>query len=128
MGSKLGLSYACLYVRYIEEPIRARYTGFIPQLHSAVATIWRSTSIMSNFHPVLQFTSTVSELKLPFLNIKLRINDKVQMSVYYKDTDTHNYLPYLSFQPDHCKRAIPYSQFSDSTGSAPTMTILWTEP
>ena len=29
----------------------------------------------------------------------------------YKETDTHNYLHFSSFHPDHCKRAIPYSQF-----------------
>ena len=32
MGSTMGPSYACLYVGYIEEQIRASYTGFVPQL------------------------------------------------------------------------------------------------
>jgi len=32
MGSKIGPSYACLYVGYVKEQIRARYTGFVPQL------------------------------------------------------------------------------------------------
>ena len=47
-----------------------------------------------------------------FLDINLHISDdKIQTSVYYKETDTHNYLHFSSFHPDHCKRAIPYSQF-----------------
>ena len=33
------------------------------------------------------------------------------MLVYYKDTDTHNYLHQTSLHPDHCKLAIPYNQF-----------------
>ena len=29
----------------------------------------------------------------------------------FRSTDTHNFLHFSSFHPDHCKRAIPYSQF-----------------
>ena len=31
--------------------------------------------------------------------------------MHYKATDTHNYLHHTSLHPDHCKQAIPYSQF-----------------
>ena len=48
---------------------------------------------VSNFHQALKFTSSVSELVLPFLDISLRINNSnIQTSVYYKKTDAHNYL------------------------------------
>ena len=54
----------------------------------------------------------MSELELPFLDIQLRINNnKIQTSVHYKETDTHNYLHHTSLHPDHCKQAVPYSQF-----------------
>ena len=67
---------------------------------------------VSNFHPALQFTSTITETRLPFLDINLRISeDRIQTSIFYKETDTHNYLHFSSFHPDHCKHAIPYSQF-----------------
>ena len=33
MGTKMGPNYACLFVGFIEERIRAQYTGFVPQLH-----------------------------------------------------------------------------------------------
>ena len=33
MGTKMGPNYACLFVGFIEERIRARYTGFVSQLH-----------------------------------------------------------------------------------------------
>ena len=49
---------------------------------------------------------------MPFLDINLRISeDRIQTSVFYKETDTYNFLHFSSFHPDHCKRAIPYSQF-----------------
>ena len=35
----------------------------------------------------------------------------IQTSVYYKETDTHNYLHHTSLHPYHCKQAISYSQF-----------------
>ena len=108
MGSKMGPTYACLYVGYIT---------FI-YIHDVVGCeqcsrhdLEQHIDYVSNFHPALQFTSTISELELPFLDIKLSINsDKLQTSVHYKETDTHNYLHYSSIHPDHCKGEIPYSQ------------------
>ena len=69
-------------------------------------------NFVANFNPALQFTSTIFEIKLPFLDISLRISDiRIQTSVHYKATDTHNYLHFSSFHPQHCKCSIPYSQF-----------------
>ena len=99
----MGPNYSCLFVGHVEQQIREQYTGFIPQLH---------IDFVSNFHPALQFISNITDTELPFLDINLRISDdKIQTSVFYKETDTHNYLHFSSFHPDHCKRAIPYSQF-----------------
>ena len=124
MGSKMRPSYACLFVGYIEERIRSAYTGFVPQLHKrciddvvGAAQCSRLElddfiNCVCNFHPTLQFTSNISDLGLPFLDITLKINnDSIQTSVHHKDTDTHNYLHHTSLHADHCKQAIPYSQF-----------------
>ena len=124
MGSKMGPKYTCLFVGYVEQQIREQYTGFIPQLHKrymddivGAASCQRDElenfiDFVSNFHPALQFTSTIIETELPFLDINLRISeDRIHTSIFYKETDTHNYLHFSSFHPDHCKRAIPYSQF-----------------
>ena len=79
----MGPSYACLYVGYIEEQIRARYTGFVPQLLKRYIDdvvgcaqysrhdLQQYIDYVSNFHPALQFTTTISELELPFLDIKV---------------------------------------------------------
>ncbi|XP_078375812.1 uncharacterized protein LOC144659262 [Oculina patagonica] len=124
MGSKMGPNYACLFVGYIEEQIRSNYTGFVPQLHKRYIDdvvgaaqcsrldLEEFINYVSNYHPALQFTSNISELELPFLDIKLAIkNNTLQTSVHYKETDTHNYLHHTSLHADHCKNAIPYSQF-----------------
>ena len=67
---------------------------------------------VSTFHPALQFTHTISQTQIPFLDITLSISGStISTSVHYKDTDTHNYLHYTSSHPKHCKNRIPYSQF-----------------
>lgn len=123
MGSKMGPNYACLFVGYMEEAILSHYTGFIPQLHKryiddvvGAACCDRKDledfiEYVSNFHPALQYTHTISETSLPFLDINLRIsNNHLQTSVYYKETDTHSYLHYQSSHPRHTKNSLPYSQ------------------
>jgi len=94
MGSKMGPSYARLFVGYIEEQICAHYTGFVPQLlkryiddvvgcaQCSRHDLEHYVDYVSNFHPALQFTSTISELELPFLDIKLSINgEKLPVSI-----------------------------------------------
>ena len=101
MGSKMEPNYACLFVGYLEEAILSQYTGFIPQLHKryiddvvGAACCDRKDlddfiNHVSNFHPALQYTHTISETSLPFLEINLHISgNHLQTSVCYKETDT----------------------------------------
>lgn len=88
MGSKMGPNYACLFVGHVEQQIREQYTGFVPQLHKryihdivGVASCRREElkvfiDFVSNFHPALQFTPTITDTELPFLGINLHISDK----------------------------------------------------
>ena len=87
MGSRMGLNYACLFVGYVEQQILEQYTGFTPQLHKRYindivgAALCRRDELedfidfVSNFHPALQFTSTIIETELPFLDFNLRISE-----------------------------------------------------
>lgn len=89
-----------LYRRYIDDIVR----GASCRREELEAFV----NFVANFNPALQFTSTVFEIKLPFLDISLRISDiRIQTSVHYKGTDTHNYLHFSSFHPQHCKCSIP---------------------
>ena len=123
MGSKMGPNYACLFVEYVEEQIGQQYIGTLPRLHKryiddvvGIACCSRVEledyiSFVSNFHPALQLTHTISETELPFLDIILRISgDRIRTSIHYKATDTHSYLHYDSSHPRHCKESLPYSQ------------------
>ena len=109
MGSRMDPNYACLFVGYVEQQTCEQYTGFILQLHKkyihhivGAASCRRDElenfiDIVSHFHPALQFTSTIAEMELPFLDINLRISeDRIQTSIFYKETITHNYLHFSS--------------------------------
>ena len=119
----MGPNYACFFVGFIEEQIGQQYTGTVPQLHKryiddvvGIACCSRVEledyiAFVSNFHPALQFTHTISETELPFLDINLRISgDRIRTSIHYKATDTHSFLHYDSSHPPHCKGSLPYSQ------------------
>ena len=46
-----------------------------------------------------------------FLDIEviLHSNNTVETDIYYKDTNAHDYLPYNSAHPKHCKDNLPYN-------------------
>jgi len=108
----MGPNYACLFVGYVEEQIGQQYTGTVPQLHKTYRVeLEEYIGFVSNFHPALQFTHTISETELPFLDINLRISgDRIRTSIHYKASDTHSYLHYDSSHPRHCKESLTYSQ------------------
>ena len=86
--SKTGIAFSCyvVFVGYVEEQIGPQYTGTVPQLHKRyiddVVGIACCSRIeledyivfVSNFHPALQFTHTISETEQPFLDINLWIS------------------------------------------------------
>ena len=65
VGSWMGPNYVCLFVGYIEEQIRSKYTGYIPQLQKRYLVdviraaqcsrieLEDSINYVSNFHPAL---------------------------------------------------------------------------
>jgi len=95
VGSKMGPNYACLFIGPVEQQICKQYTRFIPQLHKryiddivGAGSRWNEEpkafiDFVSNFHPALQFTSSITDMELLFLDINLRISDdKIQTSVF----------------------------------------------
>ena len=123
MGSKLGPSYACLFVGYQEYLISQQYEGPIPHLIKRyIDDVVGATSLpreqlqafidfVSNFRPALKFTVEITETSIPFLDITLSINGNlISTSVHYKETDAHRYLLYSSSHPVKCEKSIPFSQ------------------
>lgn len=48
---------------------------------------------------------------LNFLDLKIILHDDntVETDIYYKETDAHDYLPYNSSHPKHCKDNVPFN-------------------
>lgn len=124
MGTKMGPSYACLFVGYLEHQVFQQYQGVVPDLYVRyIDDIAGAAScseqelndfirFMSSFHPAIKYTYTITETQLPFLDISLSVTgNHISSSVHYKDTDSHCYLTYTSSHPPSTKDAIPYSQF-----------------
>ena len=108
----------------MEKRIYEQYTGHLPDylgryiddcLGSASCSRVELESFIkfvNDFHPALQFTWEISETSVSFLDILVSINgNRLTTSVFYKPTDSHSYLLYSSFHPNHTKRSIPFSQF-----------------
>ena len=124
MGSRLGPNYTCLFMGRVEEQIFAQYTGTKPALYKRyIDDIVGATSgsreeiedfahFVNGFHPSLNFTWVISDVQLPFLDLRLKTtSDRLRTSIHYKKTDTHSYLNYKSSHPARGKNSIPYSQF-----------------
>ena len=136
MDSNLGRSFACLFVSYQEEKIFQSFQGPIPELFKrfvddgiGATSMPRSDlenfiSFVCNFHPALQFEYQISSSYLSFLDIKLQITDNhITTSIFYKETDSHNYLHSDSSHNPKCITSIPFSEFVYGV-SAVTMKIL----
>lgn len=65
-------------------------------------------SILNDLDPHLNFTVDQSVTKVPFLNLLIyKQNNHILTDIYYKDTDTHDYLPFNSCHPRHTTTNIP---------------------
>ena len=124
MGTRMGPSYANLFVGYIEELIFTQYTDPKPDFFGryiddciGIASCTRSELdsfifFVNSFHPSLQFTWEISDTSVAFLDISVSISgNRLSTSVHYKPTDSHSYLSYSSSHPKHTLDSIPYSQF-----------------
>ena len=66
---------------------------------------------LNNFNPDLKFTYESNEKEIPFLNLKVKLNEgKIITDLYIKSTDRHQYLHCTSSHPYHTTRSIVYSQ------------------
>ena len=124
MDTKMGLSYANLFVGDIENQFFNQFNGAKPELYgrniddcigatsSSREELDHFITSVNSFHPALKYTSEISEISIAFLDIKVSINGNgLSTSVHYKSTDSHSYLLHSSSHPSHVKNSIPFSQF-----------------
>ena len=123
MGTRMGPSYANLFVGYIEHEFFNQYNGPKPELYRRYiddcvgATsptgeeLNQFITAVNSFHPPLKYTWEISDISLGFLDIKLFIEGNgLCTSVHYKPTDSHSYLLSSSHPQSHVENSISYSQ------------------
>ena len=66
---------------------------------------------LNSIHPTIKFTSERSTNSIPFLDVKILLENgkKKETDLYCKPTDKHQYLLHSSSHSYHTKKSIPYS-------------------
>ena len=66
--------------------------------------------VMNNIDPMINFTME-SGSSVPFLDVMFRVkpNGTLTSDIFYKETDSHNYVPFTSFHPHKTLTNIPYT-------------------
>ena len=124
MGTKMEPSYACLFMGHLEHLIQQSFTGPWPELYKkyiddgmgacsySESVLLDFTHVVQNFHSPIKFTYKISPVSIEFLDISVAIKyGQFATSVFYKPTDAHSYLHFVSFHHPNTKASIPYSQF-----------------
>ena len=123
MGTKMGPSYANLFMGYLEEKFLKNFPDQSPEFFKryiddcvGVTSMPRPEldlfiGRMNSLHTSINFTSVISTSDISFLDIKATLTHTgVRTSVHYKPTDSHAFLLYQSSHPRKCRDSIPYSQ------------------
>ena len=128
MGTKMGPSYANLFVGFIEHQFFSQYHGPKPELYgryiddcigatsSTREELTQFITAVNSFHLALKYTWEISDTSLAFLDIKISIEGNgLCTSVYYKPTDSHSYLVYSSSHPSHVKNVFTFFTVSQTS-------------
>ena len=130
MGSHKSPPYASLAVGYIEKVANERfqitkgseYADYVKRMLRRflddILMKWRISlgdfqeffDVLNDVDEKINFTIE-SGPKIPFLDVHFEIldNGRITTDIYYKATDTHNYVPFYSFHPRKTLTNIPYS-------------------
>ena len=107
------------YERLLVHLKRYMDDGFVPLPKSISANIFLQS--LNNLHPSIKFTlekATITNNHLKelvqttnFLDVKVMLdtNNKMSTDIYYKSTNSHDYLHYDSFHPKHTIDNIPFN-------------------
>ena len=124
MGTRMGPSYANLYMGFLEHKIFQSFNGKIPKLYLRyiddifcagdmdTVDINKFVDFYNSYNDNIKVTSDIGS-SISFLDTTLTVNSNgiINSSIYFKPTDSHTYLRYDSSHPKSCKDGIPYSQF-----------------
>ena len=129
MGTKVAPSYANLVMGFLEQQMYDKIAEiFDEDFRDYIINNWKRYlddcvifwsrskddlkkfhELLNTLHPSIKFTMETSDTELPFLDILIKKSGtRIITDIYYKKTDTHQYLNFHSCHPSHTKRNIPY--------------------
>ena len=133
MGTKMAPTYANLTLAFLEEemlyPKIERMFGTEAASHFKETfsrflddcfLIWKNSlgsltdinKCLNEMHEDLSYTMEINcNNRVNFLDLTVIINERneIETDIYYKETDSHQYLNYHSCHPKHTKNNIPYN-------------------
>ena len=129
MGSHKSPPYSSIAVGYLEEKLyegRRRVYGehhalylkkMLRRFLDDIFIKWKLSlgdpqellKEMNNLDPKINFSMEMGK-KVPFLDVEFTLQDNGTLStdIFYKETDSHNYVPFHSFHPHRTLTNIPY--------------------
>ena len=130
MGTKFAPVYATQVIGYLEETLYRKVANefgqqfgeyfmkfwnrflddcFVPWTRS-LNDLNRLHYILNSLHPSINFTIEYSQKELPFLDVLVKkTGTNIDTDIYFKPTDSQQYLIFDSCHPKHIKLSIPYS-------------------
>ena len=79
-------------------------------LEMPLGDIYELHNLLQNLHPKIKFTMEYSSKELPFLDILIKyVKGQIITDIYYKPTDTQQYLSFKSLHSKNRIKYIPYT-------------------
>ena len=107
---KLKNNYSPDAIEYIQNNwLRFLDDCFLPW-NKKFGNIQTFIDILNNLDNDIKFTFEMSETKISFLNVSIyKGENRLMCDIFYKETDTKEYLPFNSCHVRHCKINVPYN-------------------
>ena len=130
MGTKFPPTYTSLVLGFLETTMYQQILSKYEKSHAEVINkefkrylddcflIWNITwgdvnkfhDLLNNLHPSIKFKMEQNYDGLAFLDICIkRMGSLIITDIYYKPTDTKQYLDYNSCHPCHIRRYVPFN-------------------
>ena len=130
MRTKMAPSYATLVLGFLEQSLYGRVTDILgEEIGHYIHNNWKRFlddcyinwpygeeklgalhRILNSLNDNIQLTVETSCVELPFLDVMVKKEGtRLTTDIYYKPTDSFQYLPYTSSHPRHTKNNIPYN-------------------
>ena len=130
MGTKVAPTYATLTLGFLEHKLHSEIcTLWGKEIATNIQSNWKRFlddcfilwdydddklsdffCLLNQMNSDIQFTIETDEKQIPFLDVMVLKDDtSLNTDIFYKQTDTHQYLHFGSSHPHHVKTAIPYN-------------------